>query len=227
MGDLTPPTNAMVSKSKAFCVSQASDENTSDYDCIRFVMDAITLRLKENTLKSLDKEADMNDVSRSEYIRNIIRARHDHEDIRTEYEEQISEYENRIDEYEDELAEKQATINSLKRELEAKETTIADFEERINDLEREHDRERAELEREINEIKQELETRDNTIDNLRNQLAATNRRVDQHQELVNYVREERNLERQRAEREERRAKAGILTKTKWALFGMSNEEESG
>jgi predicted transcriptional regulator len=57
-------------------------------------------------------------------------------------------------------------------------------------------------------------------DRLQRQLAAVNAREDDVTEIVEYVEEQRSLERRRAEREERRAKAGVLTKTKWALFGM-------
>lgn len=46
-----------------------------------------------------------------------------------------------------------------------------------------------------------------------------NRRVDEHQELVQYVEEERTAER-------RRRQAGILTRSKWWLFGQSGEEEA-
>lgn len=59
---------------------------------------------------------------------------------------------------------------------------------------------------EINEIKRENRQ-------LREQLAATNQQIDANNELVEYVERERSLS-------ERRASAGILQKTKWALFGM-------
>lgn len=61
---------------------------------------------------------------------------------------------------------------------------------------------------------------------LQQQLAATNRRVDQHTELVEYVREEREIQRSRQSLEERKAKAGVLTRAKWWLVGMSDENEN-
>lgn len=60
---------------------------------------------------------------------------------------------------------------------------------------------------------------------LQRQLAATNRRVDEHKQLQEYVEGQQELERRRARREERRAHAGILTKTKWALMGMPRKNE--
>ena len=53
-------------------------------------------------------------------------------------------------------------------------------------------------------------------DRLREQLAATNRRVDEHVELQEYVRSQQELER-------RRARAGAVTRAKWWMFGMSDE----
>lgn len=69
------------------------------------------------------------------------------------------------------------------------------------------------LQSEVEELRQENER-------LRNQLAATNQRIDEVNDLVEYVDEQRNLEQTRAEREERRAKAGVLTRAKWWLVGM-------
>jgi Arc/MetJ-type ribon-helix-helix transcriptional regulator len=68
----------------------------------------------------------------------------------------------------------------------------------------------------------ELETENSR---LRYQLTATNRRVDEHKELQRYVQEQWGVERRRARREERRAQAGILTKTKWMLTGMPPESD--
>lgn len=61
------------------------------------------------------------------------------------------------------------------------------------------------LQQRIVELEQENER-------LRNQLAATNRRVDQHQELVEYVEEERSWR-----------SAGLSKRMKWWLFGKENK----
>ena len=193
-----------------FRVRRVADENTSGYGRIRCVMDSVTLRLKENTVKSLDKEANVNDVSRSEHIRNIIRSRHDHEDIRTEYEEKISEYEDQIDELRDDLEEKQATITDLRREVEIKEDTIAELEERIANLERDRDRELAERERRIRDLKRER-------DRLQNEKRLILEQRDETTDLV------RTAERQQ-DWIEKQAKAGLVRKAKWALFGMPDDE---
>ena len=120
-------------------------------------MKAITVRLDESTLESLDDEADEHGRTRSEHVREVIRARDEHDRIRSEYEAKLSEYEDRIE-----------------------------------DLERENER----LKREKRLILEQRE--ENT-------------------ELVNAVKEERSLAKRKAE-------AGLLTKTKWALFGMKDEE---
>jgi peptidoglycan hydrolase CwlO-like protein len=56
------------------------------------------------------------------------------------------------------------------------------------------------------------------IEELRNELAAANRRIDSADELVEYVSEERSVE-------QRRRQAGIVTRAKWFLTGMPDEEE--
>ena len=65
---------------------------------------------------------------------------------------------------------------------------------------------------------QELESVRAERDDLRRQLRETNRRVDEHQELVEYVEEERSL--QQAERERRNA--AIWTRAKYWIFGKSD-----
>ena len=70
------------------------------------------------------------------------------------------------------------------------------------------------------ELQSEVDDLKNENKELRNQLAATNQRIDEVNDLVEYVDEQRSLERSREEREERRAKAGILTRAKWYLVGM-------
>lgn len=62
---------------------------------------------------------------------------------------------------------------------------------------------------------------------LRRQLAATNRRVDEHRELVEYVEEQREVEHRREEREQRRAQASVFTRAKWWLTGMPGDENGG
>lgn len=44
-------------------------------------MEAITLRLEQNTIKSLEDEADEHDITRSEYLRRIIERRSEYEEI--------------------------------------------------------------------------------------------------------------------------------------------------
>ncbi|ADJ16821.1 ribbon-helix-helix protein, CopG family [Halalkalicoccus jeotgali] len=86
-------------------------------------MNPTTLRLSESTLDTLADEADERGLSRSEYIREIIRERHEddrlHDRLRADYERQITDYEEKIRDYEEQ---------------------IRDYEERITDLETENER---------------------------------------------------------------------------------------
>lgn len=129
-------------------------------------MDAITIRLAEDTLESLDNEADEHGRTRSEHIiRNRLQTRDEHERIPAQYEETLSEYEAWIDELED------------KR------------------------------------------------DRLQRRLIATNQRVDEHQELVWYVEDQREVERYRARRERMLDEANILTRWKWKITGVPVDGE--
>lgn len=124
-------------------------------------MKAITLRVEPNTLESLDEEANKRDLSRSEYIRNIFRTRHEADKLR-----------------------------------------------------REHERIQAEYERQINELEDER-------DRLQRKLTATNARNDDVDELVEYVQEERDLQRRREERQD----APLWTRAKWYVFGRDRSDD--
>jgi signal recognition particle GTPase len=73
---------------------------------------------------------------------------------------------------------------------------------------------------EADELGDQVDELCNRVDELRDQLAAANTRIDATNELVQYVEHERELESRRAWREEQQAKAGVVTRTKWALVGM-------
>ena len=55
---------------------------------------------------------------------------------------------------------------------------------------------------------------------LQRQLAATNSRIDEVTEIVEYVDEQRELERYRERRERMVDQAGVLTRAKWWLTGV-------
>lgn len=78
---------------------------------------------------------------------------------------------------------------------------------------------------ELHRLREELHHKDERIDelqaridDLRNQLATTNQRIDANNELVEHVREQRSIT-------QRRAQAGVLTRARWWLTGMSDENE--
>lgn len=66
---------------------------------------------------------------------------------------------------------------------------------------------------EIDKIKQENK-------NLKDQLAATNQRIDDTKELVEYVEEERELQRQRQQKEN----APVWKRAKWWVLGVPLED---
>lgn len=200
-----------------------ADTGSSRTNHTIIIMDRISVTLPENTITRLSKEVDKSYDSRSEAIRALLEKGFEYDDRITDLEE---EYEERIteirQEYEDRITNFQEQIDNLQREHEHER---AKLEREIAELERDHEHARAELEQEIDNLEQELESKENTINELRDQLAATNRRVDQHQELVEYVREERELQRDRRDFERRRAEAGVFTRAKWWFTGMSTSND--
>jgi hypothetical protein len=49
-------------------------------------MDQITIRLEEDVLEEVEAEAEEEDETRSEYLRNVIASRNEHDDLQTEVE---------------------------------------------------------------------------------------------------------------------------------------------
>lgn len=66
-----------------------------------------TIRIDESLIEDLDSEAEERDVSRSEYIRQILRERHDVEELREEVDtlwDRLESREERIEQLEEQLA---------------------------------------------------------------------------------------------------------------------------
>lgn len=127
-------------------------------------MDPITLRLPTNTLEKIDQEAEQGNLSRAEYLREIVEHRHVDDEILDEYNENLTEYKEKLSDCEHELEEVQ-----------------------------------DELDRVHNEKRQLLELRE------------------EHTDLVRAVQSERSIQ-------ERRAKASLLTRWRWAITGVPDEE---
>jgi flagellar biosynthesis chaperone FliJ len=84
----------------------------------------------------------------------------------------------------------------------------------------------AALQQRVAALQQDLEDAEARQDALRRQLQAANSRDEDHQELVEYVQDERRLQRQREERERMKETAGVLTRAKWWVTGMPDPESA-
>jgi len=71
----------------------------------------------------------------------------------------------------------------------------------------------------VDELEADLEHTAARVEDLRRQLQAANEKDERVQELATYVEDERRVEQQWRE-------AGLLTKTKWKVFGMPGDEDS-
>lgn len=86
-------------------------------------MQQITLRLDEDTIESLDREAEERGESRSEYLRDIIASRREGEYLRKGHAWEVHrirrEHEREVAEYERELDHLRAKVDDLQRQLAA------------------------------------------------------------------------------------------------------------
>ena len=160
-------------------------------------MEQITVRLSTEVIEELDRIAEESNRSRAEVIRDELNPGEDADEV---------------DRLRNELAltreEYETEIENLKAEHESElEELKAQYEEEIDDLENEIERVRADR------------------DDLKRQLRETNRRVDQHQELLEYVEEQREIERYRGRREQMLDQAGMLTRWKWKFTGVPVEDQ--
>lgn len=160
-------------------------------------MEQITVRLSTEVIEKLDRIAEESNRPRAEVVRDELNPGEDAA---------------KVDRLRDELAstreEYEAEIENLKAEHESElEELKAQYEEEIDDLETEIERVRADR------------------DDLKRQLRETNRRVDQHQELLEYVEEQREIERYRGRREQMLDQAGMLTRWKWKFTGVPVEDQ--
>jgi uncharacterized protein YlxW (UPF0749 family) len=67
----------------------------------------VTIRLREELIDALDEEADEKDVSRSEYIREILHSRHEVDELQEQVEtlnERLESREERVSQLETQLA---------------------------------------------------------------------------------------------------------------------------
>ena len=86
-------------------------------------MDQITLRIPEETLEEIEQEADEHNVSRSEYIRDVLESRENTDELQKEHKRDVdelqSEHEREIEElreeYENEIEYLQNQIDRLQR----------------------------------------------------------------------------------------------------------------
>jgi predicted RNase H-like nuclease (RuvC/YqgF family) len=164
-------------------------------------MRQITLRIEEDTVQSLESEAEEHDTTRSEHIRSIIESRHEPDENTRKLLREKAELEVSIQELEEEIKELEAENDELRDEMDT--------------LEADHQREVDRLTDEMDELEVDLQSE---IDRLKNEKAAIINQREENKELVRYVENERTAE-------QRWREAGLLTRAKWKVFGMDTDEE--
>lgn len=105
-------------------------------------MTSISLRLNDEILESIDEEAKEKRVSRSEYIRDTLEARHESDVLRADLDELQTEYETLKTKY-DELQRQLAAVNSRQDDV----TELVEFVEEQRDLTRYQERRQRQLDK--------------------------------------------------------------------------------
>lgn len=82
------------------------------------------------------------------------------------------------------------------------------------------------LQEEIEELEETIDELEGENDRLRDQLAATNQRIDDVNDLVEYVDSEREMARYQDRRQRMLDQASILSRWKWKLTGIPVEDRA-
>lgn len=127
-------------------------------------MDSITLRLQSDTIDQLNDEANARGVSRSEYVRDIIRSRDELQRLRDKHERIQADHEEELDGVRDEYEER---INELERE----------YKNQINELERENER----LHRERRQLLEQRDEHTELVEYVEEERSLQQRREDREQ----------------------------------------------
>jgi len=106
-------------------------------------------------------------------------------------------------------------LEQVKAESDEDDMGTSEAVRRVFDRAREHD-----------ELRSRADELRNERDELRNQLAAANQRIDETNELVQYVEQEKELRQDRRRRERMKEEAGLLKRSKWWLVGMPDESRT-
>lgn len=97
-------------------------------------MHPITLRLSEDTLAELEEEAEARDMSRSEYIRSVIDARNEYDELQADYDRLRAEYERKLDELRDEYEERIEELETENERLRREKRMILEQREEHTEL---------------------------------------------------------------------------------------------
>lgn len=82
------------------------------------------------------------------------------------------------------------------------------------------------LQEEIDELEETIDELEKENDRLRDQLAATNQRIDEVNDLVAYVESEREMARYQDRRQRMLDQAGILKRWKWKMTGIPVDDRA-
>lgn len=165
-------------------------------------MERITPHIREEHLeqiRSVQESAD-SDISEAEAVRRIFDRAADAERAEAEREAMRSEYESKIESI---RSEHESELDALRSEHESEVESV-----------------RSEYESRIEELQEEVDDLERDVERLQNEKRTLIGDREERTELVEYVEEQRQVERYRARRERMLDQAGIVTRAKWKLTGV-------
>lgn len=165
-------------------------------------MKPTTVRIDPDVVAELDAEAEERDISRNRRIQQVIDRRHRYDDLLDEYNALESEYE------QEEQQRKQAESDARRAERKRDEAQ----------------EERDEMKEERRKARKRVKELNHETTRLENKLTAANNRHDDIDELVEYVDEEKKLQRDRHLRQKVKEDAPIWKRWKWRIFGYDRGE---
>lgn len=108
--------------------------------------------------------------------------------------------------------------------------TILSNRHETNQIQTEYEEKLNNHKNKIEDLKEQLENVKQERDRIQRQLRETNKRIDNVDEVVNYVKEEKEINKIRREREKKLDKiksAPIWKRAKWKILGIPNQMEDG
>lgn len=94
----------------------------------------LTFKVERSVANQIESEADQEDMSKSQYLREVVKGRHNTDDAIEELLEKVADYRDEISDLEETVHERDQEIAFLKEEVQERENKIKEQRSRINNV---------------------------------------------------------------------------------------------